>query len=96
MPKELITQSELDELKLQHKPSFVPLTEDENAVKVFDSETGIAQRRLSNGISINYKVITLLFASFILQWIEEFTFMLLLYVVSFSFMSLMALLKIGL
>ncbi|WVZ79335.1 hypothetical protein U9M48_026926 [Paspalum notatum var. saurae] len=56
VPKELITQSELDELKLQHKPSFVPLTEDENAVKVFDSETGIAQRRLSNGISINYKI----------------------------------------
>lgn len=56
MPKELITQSELNELKLQYKPSFVPLTE-ENVVKVFDTETGIAQRRLSNGISINYKVI---------------------------------------
>ncbi|CAD6338980.1 unnamed protein product [Miscanthus lutarioriparius] len=56
VPKELITQSELDELKLQHKPSFVPLTKEENVVKVFDSETGIAQRRLSNGISVNYKI----------------------------------------
>ncbi|XP_066369350.1 stromal processing peptidase, chloroplastic-like isoform X4 [Miscanthus floridulus] len=56
VPKELITQLELDELKSQHKPSFVPLTKEENAVKVFDSETGIAQRRLSNGISVNYKI----------------------------------------
>ncbi|CAN6201068.1 unnamed protein product [Urochloa humidicola] len=56
VPKELITQSELNELKLQHKPSFVPLTKEENVVKVFDTETGIAQRRLSNGISINYKI----------------------------------------
>jgi hypothetical protein len=61
VPKELITQSKLDELKLQHNPSFVPLTKEENAVKVFDSETGISQRRLSNGISINYKVIPQLF-----------------------------------
>ena len=63
MPKELITQSELDELKSQHKTSFVPLTKEDNVVKVFDTETGIAQRRLSNGISINYKVIYQLFAS---------------------------------
>ena len=63
MPKELITQSELDELKSQHKTSFVPLTKEDNVVKVFDTETGIAQRRLSNGISINYKVISQLFAS---------------------------------
>ncbi|XP_039807405.1 stromal processing peptidase, chloroplastic-like isoform X2 [Panicum virgatum] len=56
VPKELITQSELDELKSQHKPSFVPLTEEDNVVEVFDTETGIAQRRLSNGISINYKI----------------------------------------
>ncbi|XP_062178584.1 stromal processing peptidase, chloroplastic-like isoform X2 [Phragmites australis] len=56
VPKELITQAQLDELKLQHKPSFIPLAEEENVVKIFDSETGIAQRRLSNGISINYKI----------------------------------------
>ncbi|GJM97940.1 hypothetical protein PR202_ga14905 [Eleusine coracana subsp. coracana] len=56
VPKELITQSQLEELKLQHKPSFVPLTKDQDVVKVFDSETGIVQRRLSNGISVNYKI----------------------------------------
>ncbi|GJN38868.1 hypothetical protein PR202_gb27946 [Eleusine coracana subsp. coracana] len=39
VPKELITQSQLEELKLQHKPSFVPLTKDQDVVKVFDSET---------------------------------------------------------
>jgi hypothetical protein len=64
VPKELITQSELDDLKSQCNPSFVPLTKEENVVKVFDSETGIAQRRLSNGISINYKVIPRLFVSY--------------------------------
>jgi hypothetical protein len=58
VPKELITQSQLDELKLQHKPSFIPLIKDQEAVKVFDSETGIAQRRLSNRISVNYKVLS--------------------------------------
>jgi hypothetical protein len=58
VPKELITQFQLDDLKLQQKPSFVPLTKDQEVVKVFDSETGIAQRRLSNGISVNYKVLS--------------------------------------
>lgn len=57
MPKELITRSELEDLKLQRKPSFASLSKEENVVKIFDDETGIAQRRLSNGISINYKVI---------------------------------------
>ena len=56
MPKELVTQSELEDLKLQHQPSFAPFGK-EDVVKVFDSETGITQRRLSNGISVNYKVL---------------------------------------
>ncbi|KAG8094857.1 hypothetical protein GUJ93_ZPchr0012g20478 [Zizania palustris] len=56
VPKELITRSQLEDLKLQHKPSFASLSKEENVVKIFDSETGIAQRRLSNGISINYKI----------------------------------------
>ncbi|KAL6873468.1 hypothetical protein ACP4OV_013550 [Aristida adscensionis] len=56
VPKELITQSQLDELKLEQKPSFVSLTKEDDVVKVFDSETGITQRRLSNGISVNYKI----------------------------------------
>ncbi|KAL5199647.1 hypothetical protein ABZP36_020850 [Zizania latifolia] len=56
VPKELITQSQLEDLKLQYKPSFASLSKEENVVKIFDSETGITQRRLSNGISINYKI----------------------------------------
>ena len=58
MPKELITQSELEDLKLQHQPSFAPFGKEQDVVKVFDSETGITQRRLSNGISVNYKVLS--------------------------------------
>ncbi|CAM0909938.1 unnamed protein product [Alopecurus aequalis] len=56
VPKELITQSELEDLKLQHQPSFAPFGKEQDAVKLFDSETGITQRRLSNGISVNYKI----------------------------------------
>uniref|UniRef100_J3MG01 Stromal processing peptidase, chloroplastic n=1 Tax=Oryza brachyantha TaxID=4533 RepID=J3MG01_ORYBR len=56
VPKELITQSQLEDLKLQRKPSFASLSKEENVVKIFDNETGITQRRLSNGISINYKI----------------------------------------
>lgn len=57
MPKELITQSELGDLKAQHRPTFVPFGKEDDVVKVFDNETGITQRRLSNGISVNYKVL---------------------------------------
>ncbi|KAF0931421.1 hypothetical protein E2562_004549 [Oryza meyeriana var. granulata] len=56
VPKELITQSQLEDLKLQRKPSFASLSKEENVVKIFDNETGITQHRLSNGISINYKI----------------------------------------
>ncbi|XP_026658146.2 stromal processing peptidase, chloroplastic isoform X1 [Phoenix dactylifera] len=56
VPKELITRSQLEELTLQHKPSFVPLNRQTNATKAFDNETGIAQCRLSNGIPVNYKI----------------------------------------
>jgi hypothetical protein len=58
VPKELITQSELEDLKLQHQPSFAPFGKEQGVVKVFDSETGITQRRLSNAISVNYKVLS--------------------------------------
>lgn len=60
MPKDLITPSQLEELRLQWKPSFVPLNQETNATKAFDNETGITQRRLSNGIPVNYKVILVL------------------------------------
>lgn len=56
VPKELISLSELEELKLQRRPSFVPPSPELNVTKVHDKETGITQRRLSNGIPINYKV----------------------------------------
>ncbi|KAI8538976.1 hypothetical protein RHMOL_Rhmol09G0145100 [Rhododendron molle] len=55
VPKELITSSQLQELQLQHGPSFIPIAP-ENGTKIYDMETGIIQRRLSNGISVNYKV----------------------------------------
>ncbi|KAK1288289.1 hypothetical protein QJS10_CPB19g01336 [Acorus calamus] len=55
-PKELITSSQLHELKLQRKPCFVPASEDIFNTKIVDEETGITQRRLSNGIAVNYKI----------------------------------------
>ncbi|KAI3824598.1 hypothetical protein L1987_06062 [Smallanthus sonchifolius] len=56
VPKELITSTQLDDLKLQLKPSFISTGLDSNAIKVHCKETGITQCRLSNGISINYKI----------------------------------------
>ncbi|KAL4650562.1 hypothetical protein ACB092_01G096000 [Castanea dentata] len=56
VPKELITSSQLQELRLQLRPSFIPLSQETNATKVHDKETGITQCRLSNGIPINYKI----------------------------------------
>lgn len=55
MPKELITSSQLQELRMQHRPSFIPIAP-ENSTKIYDTETGIIQRHLSNGIAVNYKV----------------------------------------
>ncbi|XP_071701017.1 stromal processing peptidase, chloroplastic-like [Rutidosis leptorrhynchoides] len=54
VPKDLITLKQLDELKLQLEPSFV--SSDSSALRVHDIETGITQCRLSNGITINYKI----------------------------------------
>ncbi|XP_062165357.1 stromal processing peptidase, chloroplastic [Alnus glutinosa] len=56
VPKELISSSQLQELRLQCKPSFIPLSAETNVTKVHDKETGITQSRLSNGIPINYKI----------------------------------------
>uniref|UniRef100_A0A2P2KHM4 Uncharacterized protein n=1 Tax=Rhizophora mucronata TaxID=61149 RepID=A0A2P2KHM4_RHIMU len=56
VPKELISSSQLEELRLQHRPFFVPLRSDVNITKLYDQETGITQRLLSNGISVNYKI----------------------------------------
>ncbi|XP_057470315.1 stromal processing peptidase, chloroplastic isoform X2 [Actinidia eriantha] len=56
VPKELISSSQLQELRLQRRPSFIPVGPGVNVTKIHDKETGITQRRLSNGIPINYKV----------------------------------------
>ncbi|KAK9704831.1 hypothetical protein RND81_07G013900 [Saponaria officinalis] len=55
VPKDLINSSQLNELRLQCNPTFVPLAAD-HGTKFFDKETGITQRRLSNGIPVNYKM----------------------------------------
>ncbi|XP_038690429.1 stromal processing peptidase, chloroplastic-like [Tripterygium wilfordii] len=56
VPKELISSSQLEELKLQQRPSFVPLSPVANVMKVLDMDTGITQCCLSNGIPINYRI----------------------------------------
>lgn len=56
VPKNLITPSQLEELKLQRRPEFVPWETEQNGTKFYDKETGITQLRLSNGIPINYKI----------------------------------------
>ncbi|KAF9602219.1 hypothetical protein IFM89_025841 [Coptis chinensis] len=55
VPKELISSSELHELKLQQKPAFISLNQDPSTSKVYDEETGITELCLSNGIPVNYK-----------------------------------------
>ncbi|KAL6517914.1 hypothetical protein OROMI_033615 [Orobanche minor] len=56
IPKELISSEQLQELRLQIRPSFIPVDEENNCIKVYDEETGIIQRRLSNGIPVNYRI----------------------------------------
>ncbi|XP_027125887.1 stromal processing peptidase, chloroplastic [Coffea arabica] len=56
VPKELITTKQLQELMLLRRPSFLSVGPDVNQTKVYDAETGIMQRRLSNGIPVNYKI----------------------------------------
>ncbi|KAK6127843.1 hypothetical protein DH2020_038412 [Rehmannia glutinosa] len=56
IPKELISSEQLQELRLQIRPSFVPVDQEKNLIKVYDEDTGIIQRRLSNGIPVNYKI----------------------------------------
>ncbi|KAJ8774389.1 hypothetical protein K2173_011638 [Erythroxylum novogranatense] len=56
VPRELVSSSQLEELRLQRRPNFVPLNPGINVTKLHDEETGITQRRLSNGISVNYRI----------------------------------------
>ena len=57
VPKELISESTVEKLKSLRKPYFVGVTESNKNVKEYDEATGITQRRLSNGIRVNYKVL---------------------------------------
>lgn len=61
VPTELISTLQLQELRLQCSPSFVALSREINTTKAHDKDTGITQRRLSNGIPVNYKVPVVLF-----------------------------------
>ncbi|KAF3446963.1 hypothetical protein FNV43_RR12143 [Rhamnella rubrinervis] len=56
VPKELVSSSQLQDLRSERRPSFVPLSPETNVQKVHDKETGITQCRLSNGIPVNYKI----------------------------------------
>lgn len=56
VPKELISSSQLQELRQERLPSFITCSPETNVTKVYDKETGITRCRLSNGIAVNYKV----------------------------------------
>ncbi|XP_034224018.1 stromal processing peptidase, chloroplastic isoform X2 [Prunus dulcis] len=56
VPKELISSLQLQELRQERMPSFIPFSPETNVTEVYDKETGITQCRLSNGISVNYKI----------------------------------------
>ncbi|KAL3617633.1 hypothetical protein CASFOL_037954 [Castilleja foliolosa] len=56
IPKELLSSVQLQELRLQIRPSFIPVDQEKNLTKIYDEDTGIIQRRLSNGIPVNYKI----------------------------------------
>ncbi|KAL0425212.1 UNVERIFIED_CONTAM: Stromal processing peptidase, chloroplastic [Sesamum radiatum] len=56
IPKELISSEQLQELRLKQNPSFISVDQEQKTTKVYDEDTGIVQRRLSNGIPVNYKI----------------------------------------
>eukprot|EP00249_Psilotum_nudum_P024970 c29336_g1_i1 orf=853-4701(-) len=56
VPKELVSPVQLAALKLQCHPTFVRVKEDDISTKIVDEATGIVQRRLSNGMRVNYKI----------------------------------------
>ncbi|KAK9950839.1 hypothetical protein M0R45_006305 [Rubus argutus] len=56
VPKELISSSQLQELRQERLPSFITCSPETNVTKVYDKETGITRCRLSNGIAVNYKI----------------------------------------
>ncbi|CAK9871880.1 unnamed protein product [Sphagnum jensenii] len=59
VPTELLSPVQLASLHMRWQPRFVPVTDvagAENLSKYSDEATGVVQRRLSNGIRVNYKI----------------------------------------
>lgn len=58
VPDTFITDSELTSLLEQHTPTFValPYCEAAGPMPPPEASTGVVQRRLSNGVRLNYKV----------------------------------------
>ncbi|XP_004306520.1 PREDICTED: uncharacterized protein LOC101291859 [Fragaria vesca subsp. vesca] len=56
VPKELISSLQLQDLRQERMPSFITCSPETSMTKIYDKETGITRARLSNGISVNYKI----------------------------------------
>jgi hypothetical protein len=59
-PERFISEEELDDLLAKHKPEFVPVAgrEAEGSLPPQEAVSGVVQRRLSNGVTLSYKVTT--------------------------------------
>jgi hypothetical protein len=59
-PERFISEEELNALLTKHKPEFVPVVgrEAEGPLPKQDVVSGVVQRRLSNGVTLSYKVTT--------------------------------------
>jgi hypothetical protein len=59
-PERFISEVELDDLLAKHKPEFVPVAgrEAEGPLPPQEAVSGVVQRRLSNGVTLSYKVTT--------------------------------------
>eukprot|EP00850_Spirogloea_muscicola_P018683 SM000174S03338 [mRNA] locus=s174:45802:51599:- [translate_table: standard] len=56
VPKWLLSPTDLAKLLQDCRPGFVPVLDNSTELKLHDSTTGVTQRRLSNGIRVNYKM----------------------------------------
>ena len=57
VPTELLSSVQLAALHTNRQPPFVQVTDNDSLTKLMDDSTGVIQRRLSNGIRVNYKVL---------------------------------------
>ena len=60
VPERFISEDELATLLATHEPEFVPVAgrEDEGPLPPAEAASGVVQRRLSNGVTLNYKQTT--------------------------------------